>query len=139
MKLEKKNKGSIIMRNKFLKIINNYFWLYRSTLSKRDKNIIVCGAWFGNKYDDNPKYFYEYLTQNIQDVQCYWITKNIEIFKSLKMHNKNVILANSKKAKDVILKAKYICTATGKTDIGEENIKYMVVAVRVRLPLVLSN
>ena len=110
---------------KIIKSIFEYICLYVSMLFPRDNNLIICGAWFGNKYDDNPRYFYEYLINSRKDVTAYWITKNQEIYERLIAEKKNVCLANSFEAKKLALRAKFVCTATGRIDIGEENVKFL--------------
>ena len=41
----------------------------------RKKRIWVFGSWFGEKYSDNSRYFYEYIIQKHPEIYPVWITK----------------------------------------------------------------
>lgn len=110
---------------KIINLIIKYICLYLSMLVPRNKKLIICGAWFGNKYDDNPRYFYEYLIKNKPNIKAYWITCNETVYNRLNSEGKNVCMANSLRAKKLVLRAKFVCTATGKIDIGENNVKFL--------------
>jgi CDP-glycerol glycerophosphotransferase (TagB/SpsB family) len=56
---------------------------YVSMLSIRDKNIIVFGAWDGNKFADNPKYLF-LKALKVPSLKAYWITSNDEVYNELK-------------------------------------------------------
>lgn len=78
---------SIIIR----KICYNLF-----SLVPKEKGLVLCNAWFGQKYIDNPKYVYEYLLHNSNYKVC-WVTLNREIYKELKAKGYPVALSNSVK------------------------------------------
>lgn len=51
----------------------------------KDENVWVFGAWFGQRYADNSKYFFEYLHKTDSSKKLVWISKNkqaIELVKS---------------------------------------------------------
>ena len=48
---------------------------------KRDPNLLVFGAWFGQKYSDNSKYLFEYLVGNHKEYKIVWVTKSDEVIK----------------------------------------------------------
>jgi CDP-glycerol glycerophosphotransferase (TagB/SpsB family) len=50
-----------------------------SLIIRRDNNIWLFGSWHGQKYDDNPKYLYEYVNKNYKNIRAIWITKNKKI------------------------------------------------------------
>jgi CDP-glycerol glycerophosphotransferase (TagB/SpsB family) len=118
---------------KIKKALNKYIWLYISMLSPRNKNTMIFGAWFGEKYDDNPRYLFEYVVKERPDIHAVWITANKEIYSRLKKEHLPVCMSNSKEAKRLALKSKYVCTATGRIDIGEENVKYLGNAYYINL------
>jgi len=45
-------------------------------LIPKKRNVWVFGAWFGQKYSDNPKAFFEYINHNAPKVKAVWISKN---------------------------------------------------------------
>lgn len=110
-----------------------YIQLYISCFYKRDRNMIVFGAWFGEKYDDNSKYLYEYIIKNHSDLRVMWITNKKEIFEFLKEKNFPVCLSDSKEAIEYCKKSKYVITVTGDSDIGIKNLNYLGGAYHINL------
>lgn len=54
-----------------------------ATLFPRRRDIWLFGAWFGNKYLDNPKYLFLYSIKQ-SEVTAVWLTKDIKLFESMK-------------------------------------------------------
>lgn len=54
-----------------------------SFLIPRKKTIWLFGSTFGNRFADNPKYFYLYVNQNHKDIRAIWISKKQKIVKNL--------------------------------------------------------
>lgn len=58
------------------------YWLaVRTPLNNK---IWIFGAWFGESYNDNSRYFYEYVTKNNPDINAVWLSRNKNVVKSLK-------------------------------------------------------
>ena len=56
-----------------------------SFLMPRNKRIWIFGSTFGQRFADNPKYFYLYIRQyQSSEIDAVWISKNKEIIKLLK-------------------------------------------------------
>lgn len=77
------------------------FGLFRMNLAHailrlvpKQKGLVLCNAWFGQKYIDNPKYVYEYLLEH-SDYKVCWLTKNRAIYNQLKAEGKPVEMADS--------------------------------------------
>lgn len=66
-------------------------------LIPKQRNLILFGSWFGNKYADNTKYVYEYLLGR-DDLEIYWYTRNTEVYNKLKQEGKPVLLSSQPKA-----------------------------------------
>lgn len=47
-----------------------------SYLIPKNKNLWAFGAWFGDKYSDNSKYFFEYVNKNHPEIKAVWLTDN---------------------------------------------------------------
>ena len=45
-----------------------------------DKKVYIFGSWFGRKFSDNPKYFYNYLLKQHKDINVYWYTSDEELY-----------------------------------------------------------
>ena len=94
------------------------FLLSLSYIIPKNKKIWIFGAWFGEKYADNPKAMFEYVSSK-KNVKAYWITNNKEIYRQLK---KNAIKCYMKFSFIGILKqirAKYVFICTGYNDVNQ--------------------
>lgn len=89
-------------------------------LFPKNKKIWIFGAWHGDRYSDNSRYFYEYLkNDNIsQRIKLIWITKNKEILQKLGKENE-VYFNNSLKGIWYRLRAGIIFYTNGMQDFGE--------------------
>lgn len=101
------------------------FGLFRLKIAKtivriipKNKKLVICGAWFGNKYADNSMYVYEYLLLN-SDYEVYWITKDKTIFKSLQAKDKPVLNWYSWKAKWKQMRAAALFSAVQFSDFNQ--------------------
>lgn len=113
--------------------IKGYIELYHAMFSKRDEYVWIFGSWFGKKYDDNPRYFYEYVVKNHPEINAYWFTSSVTVFEHLRANKFPVILSDSNEAKRLALKAMYVFTCTGRIDVGEQNTKYLGGAYYINL------
>jgi CDP-glycerol glycerophosphotransferase (TagB/SpsB family) len=83
-----------------------------------NNKILLFGSWYGEKYGDNPRYFFEWLSASQNDVKCYWVTKNERVYKDLKAKNLNVVLTSDIKTKWLHLRASAIfCNCSATTDL----------------------
>lgn len=48
-----------------------------------DNHIWVFGAWFGETYNDNSKYLFEYVNTNLSDITTVWLSRNKDIVRNL--------------------------------------------------------
>lgn len=87
MNREIRHKISFCLR----KLSNAFF-----SLIPKKKNLVLCNAWFGQKYADNPMYVYEYLLKNSK-YNLYWLTSNKKIFEELHKKGLPVVKAHSLK------------------------------------------
>jgi CDP-glycerol glycerophosphotransferase (TagB/SpsB family) len=61
---------------KILYVPVNYFFM----LIPKDENIWVFGSWFGRLYNDNPRYFFEYLHSNQSEhIKKIWLSRSSEV------------------------------------------------------------
>ena len=65
-------------------------------LVPKQKRLVLCTAWFGQKYIDNTKYVYEYLLEH-SDYKLCWMTNNRKIYDTLRKEGKPVAMFNSLK------------------------------------------
>lgn len=116
-----------------IKVLKKYATLYTSACRRRDPKLMLFGAWFGKKYDDNPRYLFEYVVENRKDIQAVWMTCDPAIYDRLKEKDLPVCMSDSEEAIGLAKKAKYVFTATGRVDIGEEPLQYLGGAYYINL------
>lgn len=103
---------------KRLQYIKNIIVLNLCSFRKRDPNLYVFGAWFGEKYADNSKYLYNYFLNKGE--KAYWITKNEDVYNQMKQMGYPVALAYSSEGTRLCKKAGYIVTSTALLDVNEK-------------------
>jgi CDP-glycerol glycerophosphotransferase len=67
----------------FTKLINISFYLVTKLIPKK-KNLWVFGGWFGNRYSDNPKAFFEYINNEQQHIEAVWVCKDEQVITHIK-------------------------------------------------------
>jgi CDP-glycerol glycerophosphotransferase (TagB/SpsB family) len=78
----------------FLTMILNLFF-------RRDKRIILFGAWMGSKFADNPRFLYQYIWNNKDkyDIKkAVWVTRNRSVYNDMKEMGYCVFMMNSVKS-----------------------------------------
>jgi len=55
-----------------------------SLILQKDNNLWVFGAWFGDKYGDNPRFLFEYINQYSQDIRPVWLSRNRKVIKTVR-------------------------------------------------------
>lgn len=57
---------------------------------ERDDSIVLMGAWFGNRFADNSRYLFQYLSENKTELglkHVIWVTRNTTVYETLRdMH-----------------------------------------------------
>jgi len=84
----------------------------------RDKNIWMFGNFKG--YIDNPKYLFEYLhNDKNNDIEIYWLTRDKELYKTLKNNNREVLYYYSFKGVWKSFRAGVSFLANGYSDVNK--------------------
>lgn len=63
-------------------------------LIPKNRNLILCTAWFGKKYGDSSMYLFEYLLNNTK-YEVYWYAQDKELYAKLRSQNIPTIYSNS--------------------------------------------
>jgi len=71
----------------------------------KDNNLWIFGAWFGEKYNGNSKFLFEYVNENHPEIRAVWITKNEKTLKLIKEKGFEVYKMNSLNAHVLSLRA----------------------------------
>lgn len=72
--------------NKFKIVISSIFVKFFTFLVARDEGIWVFGSWFGERYSDNPRYLFEFLSQNKLKFgvnKLIWVTHSDSVYSLL--------------------------------------------------------
>ncbi|MBR1536285.1 MAG: CDP-glycerol glycerophosphotransferase family protein [Treponema sp.] len=88
------------------------FWKLEQFLP-RNKKLWVFSSWFGNRYSDSSRAFYEYVTNNDKSIRCVWILKNKVLVEELKSKNIEAYSDNSLSAMFIKLCAGNFFSITG--------------------------
>lgn len=78
-----------------LKVPLSYLIFCLVSLLPRDKNLWLFGSWEGDKFFDNPKYFFLYLNENHPKIKTVWGTKNVHLTKYLSNYGVENVYLNS--------------------------------------------
>ena len=92
-----KNKGRFHWFNNCIRFY--YQRTIGNLLHKRDKKLWVFSAWNGERYSDNSKYLFEYVSKNHKDITCVWLTKNKDLYNELTNRKVKVELLDSAKGR----------------------------------------
>ena len=69
--------------------------------SRRDEKVILFGAWFGNRFADNSRYLFQYLSDNKQQLglkHIVWVTRNKNVLKNMNNMGYECYMMNSKES-----------------------------------------
>lgn len=86
---------------------------YLTGLFPRDKNVWVFCSWFGQRYSDNSRMFFEYVNKNHPEIKTVWFSKNKEVVKKLRAEGRNAFSSYSFAGLFCSLRASKIFSTTG--------------------------
>lgn len=110
-------------RNKYWLL--NAFLFYLLKLNPfRDKKLWIFGCWEGQKYDDNSRYLFEYISANAKEVSPIWFTCRKDIYDLLKNNGYQVQMIGSSKAYLTQLRAGAVFYTNGMDDFGNIGLFY---------------
>tara|TARA_R110002073_G_scaffold281446_2_gene445712 strand:+ start:6427 stop:7584 length:1158 start_codon:yes stop_codon:yes gene_type:complete len=101
---------------KYVFTVLSPFWFIVSLFFIKNKKIWLYGAWFGERYADNSKVFFEYSNSLNDDIQHYWIYKNKELKEIIIEKGYKCAYAYSLKGIILQLKAKVFITCVNSSD-----------------------
>ncbi len=120
-------------------IFNNIKMALLSILWKRDKSIVILGAWFGEKFADNTRYLYQYLSDNKKEfglTHVVWVTRNKKVNQMLTKNGYESYMMDSKESVYYHKKAYFHIICNGSGDMyhdGDLLGKYSYGAKRINL------
>lgn len=71
-------------RDKFILPIFGWILYFFAMIVPKKKGVWVFGSWFGKKYSDNSRYFFEFCNKK-KAIRPIWITKNREVEQRIKV------------------------------------------------------
>ena len=123
---EKKKKLPLLLKILRRLIISCFDFLlipfyYLIKIFPRNKNLWIFGAWFGQRYSDNPRAFFEFINKNHPEIKIVWVSRNKDTVKSLQNKGINSCTSTSFKFILYALRAGKVFTSTG----GEFNLFFL--------------
>lgn len=79
----------------------------------RNNRIWIFSSWFGQKYSDNSRIFYEYINKFHPEIKAVWISKDKEIVKKIKQNGYFAAYSKSINSLWYLFRAKKIFTTSG--------------------------
>lgn len=112
----------------------------KSLFVKRDMSIVIFGSWFGNRFADNSRYLYQYVSKNKEALgftHVIWVTRSSEILDELtkKGHEAYLMDSNESIKYHKMAGIHIICNSFYFLDGFESDIltKYSMGAVKINL------
>jgi len=68
---------------RIVELINVPIWLLAKLVPK-SKYLWVFGAWFGDRYSDNPKWLFEYVSASVPNIRAIWLSRDKRLVRSLR-------------------------------------------------------
>ncbi len=126
--------------NRLRLILKNLYLYFRYGFKKRDKQLILFGSWFGEKFADNSRFLFQYLAENKEKLglkRVVWATRNEIVFSELKSLGYEVVMIGTKESDNVHKTAgvHIVCNAGSSTKEAKGDIdgKYSYGAIRINL------
>jgi len=91
-----------------------------SLMVPKNRSLWVFGAWFGEKFSDNSRHYFEYVNKNEKHIRAIWLTKNPDTIELIRSKGYEAYHPYSVKGTLLSLRAKIGILATGVLDINED-------------------
>lgn len=86
-------------------VLNKVKMILHNTVSAfykgRDERVVLFGAWFGNRFADNSRYLFQYLSDNKKNLgltHVVWVTRNTSVLKQIKKMGYECYMMDSKES-----------------------------------------
>lgn len=119
---------------------SNIIMAIRSVFWKRRKDTVLFGAWFGDKFADNSRFLFQYLSENKDDFNLkhvVWVTRKEKVLKTLRDMGYECYLMDSQESiryhKQAFMHIVCNSTANSNEFIPDIDIRYSFGAKRVNL------
>jgi len=117
---------------RFGSFIKRIYLYHRNSNNNRDPRCWVFGEWFGNSVGDNSYYFANYLAENYNELELYWLCKGLCDTTPLNSKIK-VLDFSSREAVEISRKSSVVIMNQGISDLNNSVINYWGNAVKVNL------
>ena len=82
-------------------------------LFPRDKNYWIFVSWFGMRYSDNTRIFFEWVNRNHPEIKAVWLSKDSDVVKNVRGRGFNAFKNNSLKGSVARIRAGRLFSSTG--------------------------
>lgn len=90
----------LLVARRFVLGIVELFWIpfyHLIGLLPRNKNLWIFVSWFGMRYSDNTRVFFEWVNKNHPEIKTVWLSKNPDVVKDVRVRGFNAFKNNSLK------------------------------------------
>lgn len=126
--------------NKIQIIIGNIIGETKYLFKGRDKSVVLFGSWFGNRFADNSRYLYQYLSENKEKhglTHVVWVTRNQAICDELVSLGYEAYMMDSEESVHYHKIAKFHIISNGREVVGNKGAdilpEYSNGAIRINL------
>lgn len=110
---------------------------YSAVSNRRDNRVVLFGAWFGNRFADNSRYLFQYLSDNKKRLgleHVVWVTRNKSVYKQMNDYGYECYMMNSKESLYFHKKAGiHIICNNADNNNGDILPKYSMGALKINL------
>jgi len=100
-----------------------------SLLIPKNKRLWLFGSWFGQKYSDNSRYFFEYVNSFHPEIDAIWLTRDEKSYQEILKQGNKVERIDSLRAFILVLKAGCLIICADSSDVLGRFSRY----IKVRL------
>ena len=96
---------------------------FASGFFRKDPNIWIFGAPLGQKFADNSKYLFLYVTKNHPDITCVWLSRNNDVIEKLRKNGYSAYHVSSREGILHSLRAGCVIVSTSLWDVNRSLIR----------------
>ena len=111
--------------NKLKLFISNIGMAIQSLFWKKDKSVVLIGAWFGEKFADNSRYLFQYLDAYKEEnhiTRVIWVTRSKQVCALLKKMGYEAYLIGTIESTKAHKLAGYHIVCNAPTEIGRAHV-----------------
>ena len=130
----------MLIVKQIVEFFSNIIMAFRSLFWKRNNNVVLFGSWFGNRFADNSRFLFQFLSDHKNEYgleHVVWVSRNEDVVREIRALGYEAYPMHSREAVRFHKLARYhfICESCNNlfSDTGDILGQYSYGAVRVNL------